>query len=73
LELQLGDAGTIETSMDTGEEQGSAEAELSDSVEMSFRDSLNHAGQAESSQVIRSFCPGDGGGHLSGEHRYLLG
>ena len=51
LGAELGDAGTIETGMGPSEEQGGAQAERGNAVAVSLGGSLDHAVQAESSQV----------------------
>lgn len=58
--------------MDAGEEQGRAETELCDSIAVSFGDSLDHAVQAESAQVVGHSAWGDGMRHLPGEHCELF-
>ena len=57
--------------MSTGEEQGGPKAERGNAVAMGLRDSLDHAVQAEPSQVIRHPPLGDDGGGLPGEYREL--
>ena len=47
-------------------------AERGDSIAMSLGDSLDHAVQAEPSQVVGHPALGDGIGRLPGEHRELL-
>jgi len=64
--------GAIEAGAHAGEEECSTQAELGDSVTMGFRDSLDHAVEAESAQVIGHSALGDGGGHLPTEHSDLL-
>ena len=59
---ELGDAGTVKAGMGAGEEQGGAQAERGNTVAVSFGDSLDHAVQAEASQIIGHSALGDGGG-----------
>ena len=65
-------AGSIETSVRAGEEERGPEAELGDAVTMGFGDSLDHAVQAESSQVISHSTLGNRGRRLPSEHSKLL-
>ena len=59
---ELGDAGTVKAGMGAGEEEGDAQAGGGNTVAVSFGGSLDHAVQAESSQIIGHSALGDGGG-----------
>ena len=66
------DNGPIETSVRAGEEKGRPQTEGGDSIAMSLGDSLDHAVQAEPSQVVGHPALSDSGGQLPGERRKLL-
>src|SRR5215207_4696936 len=69
---ELGHGGTVEASVDAGEEQSGPQSERSDPVAMGLGDSLDHAVETKASQVVRHSPLSDGCGRLPDEHCELL-